>query len=277
MNAGTALLKAARLFEDAGIAAPRLTAEVLLCHALHRQRPYLYAHPEYELSEAERLSFEGFVQRRLDRTPTQYITENQEFYGRPFRVTPDVLIPRPETEHVVETALELGRGARRVLDVGCGSGAIAVTMRLESGAAVFATDISPAAIAVAAGNARNLGAAVRFIGCDLMSAVAGKSMDLIVSNPPYVPLKEEPHLQAEIREFEPRQAVFAGETGLEIYERLAEDAPRVLRPSGWIVMELGFGCLEGVQRIFGHGWAEVRVVPDLAGIPRVLAAKRPTP
>lgn len=269
----TALRQGTKLLEDAEIAAPRLTAEVLLCHALGRERPYLYAYPEYELSEAERLDFERYLKQRLDRTPTQYITENQEFYGRRFRVTPDVLIPRPETEHVVETAVEVGRGARRVLDVGCGSGAIAVTMQLETGAAVYATDISPAAIAVAAGNAKQLGAAVHFIACDLMSAVADDSMDLIVSNPPYVPLSERPHLQPELREFEPHVALFGGETGLEIYHRLAAEAPRVLRSDGWIVLELGFGCREAVEGMFREGWEEVRVVPDLAGIPRVLAAR----
>jgi release factor glutamine methyltransferase len=204
--------------------------------------------------------------------PTQYITKRQEFYGREFRVTPDVLIPRPETEHVVEVALKVVCDARRILDVGTGSGALAVTLQLETGAAAFATDISPAAVAVAAGNAVRHGTCVDFVVCDLLSAIADRSVDLIVSNPPYVPLGTKEGLQREVRDWEPHVALFAGENGTELYERIAADATRVLRPGGWLIMELGFGSVDRVSAMLA-GWKEVRVEPDLAGIPRVIAAR----
>jgi release factor glutamine methyltransferase len=189
-------------------------------------------------------------------------------------VTPDVLIPRPETEHVVEVALRTAPGAARVLDVGTGSGALAVTLQLETGAKAWATDISPAAAAVAAGNARRLGAPVNVAICDLMEAIARGAMDLIVSNPPYVPIAQREGLQREVRDWEPHVALFAGETGFEIYDRIVADAPRVLGPGGWLVMELGFGSRDYVANLLG-GWRDVRIEPDLAGIPRVIAARRP--
>jgi release factor glutamine methyltransferase len=269
----TALLQGTRLVEDAGIAVPRLTSEVLLAHALHRDRTWLYAHPERELSDVEWLHFGRYLHERLQGKPTQYITKRQEFYGREFRLTPDVLIPRPETEHVVETALQCAPHPGRLLDVGAGSGALAVTLALETGAEAWATDISPGAAAVAAGNATRLGAAVRVVVCDLMDAVAAASMDLVVSNPPYVPLGQREGLQREVRDWEPPVALFAGETGFEFYQRIVADAPRVLRPGGWLVMELGLGCLERVRAML-EGWRDLRVEPDLAGIPRVIAAAR---
>jgi release factor glutamine methyltransferase len=267
----TALLQGTQLLEDAGVAAPRLTAEVLLAHALRATREYLYAHSERPLAEVEWLHYGRYLHERMKGRPTQYITGRQEFYGREFRVTPDVLIPRPETEHVVETALKLARGARRALDIGTGSGALAVTMRCELGVEMWATDISPAAARVAVDNAVRLESGVDFVVCDVMTAIAPASMDLIVSNPPYVPLNDRTGLQREVRDFEPHVALFAGETGFELYDRIVADAPRVLRPGGWLIMELGFGSLDHVQALVG-GWREVRVEPDLAGIPRVIAA-----
>jgi release factor glutamine methyltransferase len=274
MTVHTALLQGIRLLEDASIAVPRLTAEVLLAHAIHQERVYLYAHPERELQEVEWLHYGRYLHERLNGKPTQYITGRQEFYGREFRVTPDVLIPRPETEHVVEVALRTAPGAARVLDVGTGSGALAVTLQLETGAKAWATDISPAAAAVAAGNARRLGAPVNVAICDLMEAIARGAMDLIVSNPPYVPIAQREGLQREVRDWEPHVALFAGETGFEIYDRIVADAPRVLGPGGWLVMELGFGSRDYVANLLG-GWRDVRIEPDLAGIPRVIAARRP--
>jgi release factor glutamine methyltransferase len=273
MTLHTALLQGVRLLEDASIAAPRLTAEVLLAHAIRQERAWLYAHPERELQEVEWLHFGRYLHERLNRKPTQYITGRQEFYGREFRVTPDVLIPRPETEHVVEVALRAAPGAARVLDVGTGSGALAVTLQLETGAEAWATDISPAAAAVAAGNARRLGAPVHVAICDLMEAVAAGAMDLIVCNPPYVPIAQRQGLRREVRDWEPHVALFAGDTGFEIYDRIVADAPRVLRPGGWLVMELGFGSRDYVANLLS-GWRDVRIEPDLAGIPRVIAARR---
>ncbi len=273
MTVRTALLQGTELLERAAIPVPRLTAEVLLAHAMRREREYFYAHPEQDLAEVEWLHFGRYLHERLNGKPTQYITKRQEFYGRDFRVTPDVLIPRPETEHVVEVALEVARDARRVLDIGTGSGALAVTLRLETGAETWATDISHAAAAVAAANAANLGASVQFVACDLAEALAADSFDLVVSNPPYVPLAQKEGLQREVRDFEPHVALFAGENGFDLYDRIAAGIPRVLRPDGWLVMELGFGTVGHVEQLLAK-WRHVRVVPDLAGIPRVIAAQK---
>jgi release factor glutamine methyltransferase len=270
MTIQTALLQGTRLLEEAGVAVPRLTAEVLLAHAMHCERVYFHAHPEQELKEVEWLHYGRYLHERLKGKPTQYITKRQEFYGREFHVTPDVLIPRPETEHVVEAALRLG--PKRVLDVGTGSGAIAVTLQLELGAETWATDISAAAAAVASLNARRLGASVQFVLCDVMEAIASGSVDLVVSNPPYVPAGQREGLQREVRDYEPHVALFAGETGFELYDRIVADALRVLRPGGWLVTELGFGSLDRVRGSLA-GWHEVQVEPDLAGIPRVISAR----
>jgi release factor glutamine methyltransferase len=273
MTVQTALIQGAKLLADAGVAVPRLTAEVLLSHALQCERVYLFAHPEQELREVEWLHYGRYLHERLQGKPTQYITQLQEFYRREFRVTPDVLIPRPETEHVVETALAVAPGARRVLDIGTGSGALAVTLQLEMCAETWATDISPAAAMAASENARKLGAAVHVVISDLMAAIASDSMDLIVSNPPYVPSGDLHGLQREVRDWEPAVALFAGESGFELYERIVADAPRVLRSGGWLVMELGFGSYNRVQQMLGS-WKGIRIEPDLAGIPRVIAARK---
>jgi len=275
MNLHTALLQGARLLEDGGIVAPRLTAEVLLSHSLHCERVYLYAHPEQELKEVEWIHYGRYLHERLQGKPTQYITKRQEFYGREFRVTPDVLIPRPETEHVVEVALRVAKDASRIVDIGTGSGALAVTLQFETGAAVCATDISPAAATVAAQNAARLGARVGVVICDLIDAIADGSVDLLVSNPPYVPAAQREGLQREVRDWEPHVALFAGESGFELYDRIIADAGRVLRAGGWLVMELGFGSLEHVRGRL-ECWRDVRVEPDLAGIPRVIAARSGT-
>jgi release factor glutamine methyltransferase len=268
-----ALDQGVELLERDSIPAARLTAEVLLCHALDCERSFLYGHPERELREVEWIHYGRYLHERLAGKPTQYITQRQEFYGREFRVTPDVLIPRPETELVIETALAVARGAARIVDVGCGSGAIAASLALETRACVFGTDISAAALRVAAENAERLGAAVSFVRCDLMEAIAEGSVDLVASNPPYVPLGDKAGLQREVRDYEPEVALFAGPTGFEIYERLIIDAVRVLRSGGWLVMELGYNSRDRVLGMLGAKWRDVRIEPDLAGIPRVLAAR----
>ena len=217
----------------------------------------------------EWLHYGRYLNERMRGKPTQYITHRQEFYGREFRVTPDVLIPRPETEHLVEAALGFARG--RVVDVGTGSGAIAVTLALETPAFVIATDI--VSMDVAERNARSLGAAVSFVQCDLLRAFADGSLDAVISNPPYVAAGAD--LPREVRDWEPGLALFAGEDGLAMYRRLIPEAARVLRSGGWLALELGFDSLPAVREMLGEGWRDVRVIDDLAGIPRVVICSKP--
>ncbi len=273
MTIHTALLQGTKLLEEDAVIAPRLTAEVLLMHALQHDRAYLYAHSDDELPEIAWIHYGRYLHERLKGKPTQYITSRQEFYGRDFRVTPDVLIPRPETEHLVEAAIARIRPGNVVVDVGTGSGAIAITLALETRARVFATDISAAALGVAHINAQQLSAGAHYLLNNLVDALRDHSIDVLVSNPPYVPRTDEPGLQREVRDYEPHIALFAGPTGLEMYERLIADAARVLRPRGWLLLELGYNSLEPVRAMLQRGWSDITVVNDLAGFPRVLAAR----
>jgi release factor glutamine methyltransferase len=265
----TALVQGHKLLEGAGISAPRLTAEVLLAHSIGVPRSWLFAHSDEELREVWWIHYGRYLHQRLEGVPTQYITGFQEFFGRDFRVNPTVLIPRPETEHLIETALKCG--AERAVDIGTGSGAIAVTLALETSARVVATDI--AEVSVAKENALRLGARVDFLRCDLGSCLRGRSFDLVVSNPPYIPETDRATLQREVRDHEPATALFAGPDGLSIYRRLIPDAARLLKPGGALVVELGAGSLQPVREMFGDNWRDIEVVPDLAGIPRVLKAR----
>lgn len=269
----TALLQGTKLLEDEAISVPRLTAEVLLTHALQRERSYLYAHPEEELSEIAWIHYGRYLHERMKGKPTQYITGRQEFYGRDFRVTPDVLIPRPETEHLVEAAISRTQPRDLVVDVGTGSGAIAITLALETHGHVSATDISAAALNIAQSNAQQLSAQVGFLACDLLDAFRDHSINVLVSNPPYVPKTDQPSLQREVRDYEPHVALFGGPSGLELYERLIADAARVLRPHGWLLLELGYNSLDPVRAMLEHTWTDIDVIADLAGLPRVLAAR----
>jgi len=273
MTIQTALLQGTQLLEDGEISAPRLTAEVLLSFALNCDRSYLYAHPEVSLSDIAWLHYGRYLHERLKGKPTQYITKRQEFFGREFRVTPDVLIPRPETEHLVEAAVSGIRPEHTVLDVGCGSGAIAISIVLETGAAVYGSDVSMAALQVARENAARLGGQVHWLASDLMSAFAHRSIDVLVSNPPYVPRTDVSNLQREVRDWEPHLALFAGLTGLEIYERLIMQARSVLKRGGWLLLELGFNSLEPVQSMLDGEWRDIEVRADLAGLPRVISAR----
>lgn len=273
MDLRTALIQGCKILEGSGVAEPRLTAEVLLCHALGRERVYVYSHPEHELSSIEWIHYGRYLHERAGGKPTQYITKKQEFYGREFLVTPDVLIPRPETEHVVERALEIARGARRVLDVGTGSGALAVSLALELAPSLMvATDLSPAALRVARKNGESLGANVEFVCCNLCDAVGGR-FDLIVSNPPYIPEGEIAHLQREVRDWEPRIALAGGNDGVEPYRRIIPEAARLLAPGGLLIFEIGYQGEAGVRAALGGPWSEVRTGHDLAGLPRVLSAR----
>jgi release factor glutamine methyltransferase len=269
----TALLQGQKLLEDAEITAPRLTAEVLLAHAIGCERTWLYAHSDEELREIWWIHYGRFLHDRLRGKPTQYITGRQEFYGREFQVTKDVLIPRPETEHVIEAALAKSARGGAVVDVGTGSGVIAVTLALEAQARVVATDISMGALRMAAKNALSLSAKVEFVCCDLGSALASQTFDLVVSNPPYVPAGDAPKLTREVREYEPAEALYAGVDGLEVYRRLIPEAARLLRPSGWLIMELAHDGAGPVKEML-DGWREIEFTSDLAGFPRVVAAQR---
>jgi release factor glutamine methyltransferase len=204
--------------------------------------------------------------------PLQYITKTQEFYGRPFTVTPDVLIPRPETELLIDVIVKRCPHAKSIIDVGTGSGAIAVTLALELGAQVIATDISIAALKVAQASA--CGANVQFIAADLLSALTDESMDVVASNPPYVPIADRKSMQREVRDWEPYLALFAGTTGLDVYRRLMPEAWRVLKPGGLLALELGFGQGDAVAALLSD-WTNIEIAPDLAGIPRVISCEKP--
>ena len=294
MRVETALRQGLELLRDGAIGAPALTAEILLAHALHRDRTYLLTHPEHELSELEWIHYGRFLHERLKGQPTQYITRTQEFWGRDFHVEKGVLIPRPETEHVIEQALALLSLARamdpsdsqrvdavdrrlrtraRVLDIGAGSGILAVTLALETTARVCATDLSAPALRIAHANAARLNAPVEFVRCDLGSALADSAFDLVVSNPPYIASAEIDALQREVREWEPRAALFGGQDGLAVFRRLIPDAARLLRPGGWLILEIGATQAESVSGLLGPGWRECTVTPHLAGLPRVVKAQ----
>jgi release factor glutamine methyltransferase len=271
MDIRDALLQGQKLLEDADVGAPRLTAEVLLAHAIGCERVWLYAHSDEELQEVWWIHYGRYLHERMQSKPTQYITGHQEFYGRDFRVTPDVLIPRPETEHVISAAL--ARAGSSVLDIGTGSGAIAVTVALETNARVVGSDISTAALRVASENARRLNAPVHFIAGDLGDAIASRSFDLVVSNPPYVPAADESTIQREVRDHEPAVALYGGQDGFDVYRRLIPEAARLLKPGGWLVMEMGYRSADTVRAMLDNQWTEIEVVPDLAGIPRVMCAR----
>jgi len=271
-----ALLQGTEILQKAVVPAPRLTAEVLLCHAIRCERAYLYAHSSDELTRLAWIHYGRYLNERISGKPTQYITHRQEFYGRSFYVNTDVLIPRPETEHLVEAAVEWlrPRTGARVLDVGTGSGAIAVSVALDSGVAVAASDISLAALAVAERNRQTHGSAVEFFAADLLEAVRPQSIDLLLSNPPYVPGADAANMQSEVRNWEPHLALFAGETGLEIYRRLIRAACPAVKPGGRLLLELGYRSLEDVRDMLAAQWTDIEVISDLAGLPRVIGATR---
>jgi release factor glutamine methyltransferase len=270
----TALQQGTEILEKASISVPRLTAEVLLSHALRCDRTYLYAHGNNELTELAWIHYGRYLNERLKGKPTQYITHKQEFYGREFYVDGAVLIPRPETEHLVEAAIAYVKSGvfTRVLDVGTGSGAIAISVALETGVSVTASDISIKALQVAERNRVKHDAPVSFFAADLLEAVRPCSIDLLISNPPYVPGADEANMQAEVRDWEPHVALFAGDSGFEIYRRLTEQAAIVLNPDGRLMMELGYQSLAGVREMLAARWSDFEVMADLAGFPRVLAA-----
>jgi release factor glutamine methyltransferase len=284
--------------ESEHIPSAALAAELLLIHTLGRDRTWLYAHPEQDLDAAMREKYFSLIARRASGVPTQHLTGHQEFWGLDFEVTPDVLIPRPETEHVIEVTLQLlgvtSDGATaprdaelRIADVGTGSGCIAVSLAHElPNARVAATDISAAALEVARRNAAKsaVGARIDFIECNLLDALLHQSpttshqslsFHVIVSNPPYIARSDAATLAREVREHEPESALFGGETGTEIYAPLIVQAAMLLEPGGILVLELGYNSAEHVSRLLNAPeWSDVAITNDLAGIKRVASARR---
>ena len=263
----------------AAIAHPSRDAELLLMFALGRDRSYLFSHPEHSLTESEAARYDEAISKRSLGMPPQYITGHQEFWGMDFMISPAVLIPRPETEHLVETVLELARDMDRprIVDVGTGSGCIALALAKElPNAELHAVDVSPEALEVARENARrhHLGQRVDFRCSNLLDAFPQQhSFDFVVSNPPYISDSEKNQLQTEVRYFEPHLALFAGPSGYEAIEKLVQQAANVLQPGGWLAMEIGAGQ-ETKLRQFLSSWRQVHFTNDLRGIPRVVAARR---
>jgi release factor glutamine methyltransferase len=238
---------------------------------MHCERVYFYAHPEQPLREVEWIHYGRYLDERIKGKPTQYITHKQEFYGRDFRVTPAVLIPRPETELLVETVLNLRPNPGLVIDVGTGSGCIAISLKA---AQVFGVDLSSEALKVAQLNAQTHRTPITLIQADLLTPFQDAIADVVVSNPPYIPLKDLPDLQREVRDWEPHMALFAGTSGMAVYERLIPEAKRILKPGGLLALELGFGLADSVAALVPD-WHNLQILPDLAGIPRVLACVKP--
>jgi release factor glutamine methyltransferase len=275
MDLRTALNQGVALLAEAGVSAPRLTAEVLLCHALGKEKVYLYAHPEEELTELAWIHYGRYLHERCKGKPTQYITHRQEFFGRDFFVSKAVLIPRPETEHLVESALARVPAPKCAVDAGCGSGAIGITVQLETRCEMHLCDISLAALAVARRNAGTLQATVSLHQADFASALAPRSVDLLLCNPPYVPEGDASVLQREIRDHEPSLALYGGPSGVDCYLRVIAQARVCLRPGGWLLFELGYQSLEAVCAMLdANEWECPEITHDLAGWPRVLATQK---
>lgn len=256
---------------------PRLESRLLLMQVTGFSPARLIGYPELELTAQQEAAYHGLAERRLAGEPVAYLLGEREFYGRPFRVSPAVLIPRPETEHLVEAALaRVGRGPARVVDLGTGSGAIAVTLALEAPEwQVSAVDVSDAALTVARGNATLLAAGVEFYQGSWYAPLPETAVfDLIVSNPPYI-AGDDHHLgEGDVR-FEPRLALTDHADGLACLRAIASDAPRRLLPGGWLMVEHGYDQGDAVRELFqAAGLVEVETLPDLAGLDRVTLGRK---
>jgi release factor glutamine methyltransferase len=271
------------------VPSPRLNAETLLMFTLNCDRAHLYAHPERELTREEQSRYDEALNQRSKGVPAQYITGHQEFWGLDLIVSPAVLIPRPETEHLIEAVLPLAKPMRapKIADVGTGSGAIALALAKElPNAEIHATDNSPAALEIAEANAARLQLEfsskdhyppqrrIFFHDTDLLNGLEAGTFDFVVSNPPYVGLSEEDEVQLEVRKFEPRAAVFAGSTGLEVIEKLIPAARAAMKPGGYLVMEISGTIAERARGLL-EGWEDVGIRDDLQKIPRVACARKP--
>ena len=281
-----AITEGAQLLQAAGVERERLTAGLLLGHVLDLDRTHLLTTPEQQVEQARYNHYLSLIERRALGEPLQYLTGHQEFYGLDFIVTPDVLIPRPETEFLIERVLkavaELKLESPLIVDVGTGSGCIAVTLAKElPGAQLIATDASSGALAVARTNAErhsNLDR-IEFLEGDLLTPLAGRQVgggaDLVVSNPPYVTEDCRETLQREVRDWEPKAALFGGADGLAFYRRLFADGANYLKSTGYLVVEIGYGQLDSITDLARRSsWEPVDVISDLQGIPRTLTLRK---
>ena len=262
------LRAAARQLAEAGIDSPRLDAELLLGHILRLSRTGLLNHARTPLDPAPAATFAALLTRRLALEPLQYLTGRQEFYGREFHVRPGALIPRPETEHLVEFILSLPRPLGRIADLGVGSGPLAITLALELAQPVLGLDRHPIPLAVTRHNAAALSAPVHLLQSDWLSALRPQSLDLVVSNPPYIAESDAAQVMPGVARHEPPTALWGGPDGLDHYRTIAAQAAQVLRPGGRIVLELG---PQSVHQLFST-WHNHLILPDLAGHPRVFTA-----
>lgn len=281
MQLKQALTSAVEQLESSDVGSPRLNAETLLLFVLGVNRAYLYAHPERELTHEEQARYDEVIRQRAGDVPSQYITGHQEFWGLDFLVSPAVLIPRPETEHLVETVLNLVSEvpAPRIVDVGTGSGCIALALAHElKSAEIYGVDLSAEALEIARANAARLqlDSRVRFLDSNVLEALGGRcDFDFVVSNPPYVGFNEADKVQRSVFKYEPRMAVFAGYNGLDVIRPLIKQAHPALKRGGYLAMEIGFSMRDPVLALLDPAvWDEPTVVPDLQGIPRVITTRR---
>ena len=280
LSIGSAIREGAQRLDEAAVAEPRREAGSLLAHLLGRDRSFIIAHADDLLTDEQGKALQSLVERRARGEPLQYLTAHQEFFKLDFEVTPDVLIPRPETELIVETALELLKDdpAPYFADIGTGSGCIAISMLQDlPGARAIATDVSPAALRVAQRNAERHGVKDRLVllESDCFSALdANASFTLIASNPPYVSEDELKTVQREVS-YEPRAALAAGSDGLAVIRWLLREAPPFLRPGGYFVFEIGFGQSEAVEGLVDRRvWKLLDIREDLQGIPRTFVLQK---
>ena len=273
------LRRAAQILDENGIVEPRREAVSLLALALGRDQTFLVAHDDYRLCAAEQTRFENFLTRRAAREPLQYIRGTQEFYGLNFIVTPDVLIPRPETELLVETAVKILDEIEnpQICEVGVGSGCISISLLREvEKALATALDISESALKIARENAEinAVSERLRLKISDVFGVFKNETFDLIVSNPPYISSAEMKSLQPEVAKFEPPTALTDGVDGFSIIKKIVCDAPRFLEPNGFLLLEIGCGQSSKVKKMFDENiWQSVEFLPDLQGIARVVKAK----
>ena len=275
MTLGEALATGIETLEQNLVSAARLTGEVLLAHSLGVDRTYIYSHNNDTIDKRVWDNYRSMLDRRLTGEPTQHITGIQEFYGRPFSVNERVLIPRPETEFVIEVVARLNHWeAPRIIDVGTGSGCIAITLSLEiPSSEVFAGDISEEALHVASRNSLALGASVGFLNMNLTDACTGQ-FEFVVSNPPYVDTNDFRSLQREVREHEPHVALFAPDEPTSVYRNLLPQAHERLIQGGYLVVEIGYAMEKQIRDLFGEEWELMATRADLQGIPRVIAARK---